>query len=204
MYRKNILTNYFSINKKLDFLDDNIKNMVMDVIREELGYNDVRIQTKELKLCDLIGMDNIKIINHPIDWKTSVMESVSLLSNNGFVDRGYADDIIDIQEELGFYSVKNNEFALLHGNDTSLVNISSMSVLISKYPIYFGEKKSKIIFILASKDKKEQIPAIINLTKMTYDSDFIKNLEEVRDPQEADLLIKMYENKVLQEKIINI
>lgn len=200
VYRKNTLINYFSINKRLDFLDNDIKNKVMDVIRDELGYNDVRVQTKEFKLCDLIGIDSIKIIDNTIDWKTAVIESALLLSNSGFVGTDYADNIIDIQEKVGFYSVKDEEFALLHGNNNSVVNVSSMSLLISRHPICFGEKRAKVIFLLASKDKKEQIPAIINLTKMTYDSDFIKKLEEVKSPEEAELLIKIYENKVLRDE----
>ena len=199
LYRKNILTNYFSINKKLDFLDKETKKKVMDVIKNELGYNDVRAETKQLRLCDLIGMDSIKIIKEEIDWKRVVEEGTRLLSNSGLVEFEYANNIIEIQEKLGFYSVKDEEFALFHGNDSSMVNVSSMSLVISKYPIKFGNKKANIVFLLASKDKKEQIPAMINLTKMTYDGDFIKKLESAENEEEADFLINMYEDKVLNE-----
>ncbi|MGO0916348.1 GTPase RsgA, partial [Clostridioides difficile] len=42
-------------------------------------------------------------------------------------------------------------FALLHGNDSSLVKVSSISLLICKEAVSFGDKKVKIIFCLASR-----------------------------------------------------
>lgn len=199
LYRKNTLTNYFSINRRLDFLDRETKKKVLDVIKDELGYNDVRMQTRELRLSDLIGVDIVKIIDKPIDWKEAIIESSKLLSDCGFVDDDYANDIIDIQEKVGFYSVKDNEFALLHGNNNSIVNMSSMGILVSKHSIEFGDKKTNIVFILASKDKKEQIPAIINLTKITYEKDFIKDLKHVETPEEIIDIINRYEDSVLKD-----
>lgn len=198
LYRKNVLTNYFSINRKLDFLDKDTKKKVMSVIKDELGYNDVRMQTRELRLSDLIGVDVVKIVDKPMDWKEAVVESAKLLSDCGFVSEDYADNIIGIHEKVGFYSVKDGEFALLHGNNNSIVNMSGMGVIVSKYPVEFGEKKTNVVFILASKDKKEQIPAIINLTKITYEKDFIKELKEVKSPEEIIDIITRYEENVLK------
>ena len=98
LYRKNVLTNYFSINRKLDFLDKDTKKKVMSVIKDELGYNDVRMQTRELRLSDLIGVDVVKIVDKPMDWKEAVVESAKLLSDCGFVSEDYADNIIGIHE----------------------------------------------------------------------------------------------------------
>ncbi len=85
---------------------------------------------------------------------------------------------------------------MFHGNDSQLVRMNSMALLISEQPVIFGEKQAKVIFILASKDKKEQIPAIITLTKMTYQTDFISKLEQAKNPIDADRIIKKYEEEV--------
>ena len=108
----------------------------------------------------------------------------------------YTDNIIKIQEKLGFYSVKDQEFALLHGNDSKRVKVSGVSLIICKESIYFGDKRVKVIFLLASKDKKEQIPAVIGLTKMTYHTDFIHQLEKAESPVKADQIIREYEKKI--------
>lgn len=56
---------------------------------------------------------------------------------------------------MGFYVVKDNEFVLLYGNDSLLVKVSLISLLICKEVVSFGDKKVKIIFCLVSRDKKE-------------------------------------------------
>ncbi|KGP72691.1 BglG family transcription antiterminator [Pontibacillus yanchengensis] len=195
LQKKNILTNYFSINRRLDFLDGETKTKVMDVIKEELGYSHVRIPEK-LSLSDLIGIDAIRIINQGMEWKEAIKLGGKILSENGFIDDAYTDNIIKIQDQLGFYSVKDQEFALLHGNDSKLVKVSSVSLLICKESISFGDKQAKVIFLLASKDKKEQIPAVTELTKMTYHTDFITQLERAENPMEANQIIREYEKKI--------
>ncbi|SDX33154.1 Probable licABCH operon regulator [Listeria ivanovii subsp. londoniensis] len=194
--KKNILTSYFAINKRLSFLESSIKQQVISVIKEELGYGHVSIPNRKLGLSDLIGTDAIQIISGMTAWQETIQFATRLLSDNQFVLPAYANNIIEIQEELGFYSVKDEEFALFHGNDSSLVRMNSMALLISKQPIVFGDKQAKVIFILASKDKKEQIPAIITLTKMTYQTDFISQLEQAENVIDADRIIKKYEEEV--------
>lgn len=194
--KKNILTSYFAINKRLSFLDSAVKQQVVSIIKEELGYGHVSIPNRKLGLSDLIGTDAIQITAKHLTWQEAIQQATKLLSDNHFVLPAYAENIKQIQEELGFYSVKDEEFALFHGNDSNLVQMNSMALLINKQPVIFGEKQAKVIFILASKDKKEQIPAIITLTKMTYQTDFISKLEQAKNPIDADRIIKKYEEEV--------
>lgn len=194
--RKNVLTNYISIKKRLDFLEEDAQKRVLSIIWQELGYSDERILSRQLKLSDLIGADTISIIDKEVKWEDAVKISSNILADCDFVSTQYADNIIDILKNVGFYAVKDEEFALLHGNDSSLVKVSSISLLICKEPISFGDKKVKVIFCLASRDKKEQIPAIINLTKMVYKTNFISMLESARTKEEAEGLIHKYEEEV--------
>ncbi|MCC0644185.1 MULTISPECIES: PTS sugar transporter subunit IIA [unclassified Clostridioides] len=194
--RKNVLTNYISIKKRLDFLEEDAQKRVLSIIWQELGYSDERILSRQLKLSDLIGADTINIIDKEVKWEDAVKISSNILADCDFVSTQYAENIIDILKNVGFYAVKDEEFALLHGNDSSLVKVSSISLLICKEPISFGDKKVKVIFCLASRDKKEQIPAIINLTKMVYKTNFISMLESARTKEEAEGLIHKYEEEV--------
>ncbi|MDX5685601.1 PTS sugar transporter subunit IIA [Clostridioides difficile] len=194
--RKNVLTNYMSIKKRLDFLEEDAQKRVLSIICQELGYSDERILFRQLNLSDLIGIDTIRIIDGDMKWEDAVKISSNILANCDFVSAQYAENIIDILKNVGFYAVKDNEFALLHGNDSSLVKVSSISLLICKEAVSFGDKKVKIIFCLASRDKKEQIPAIINLTKMVYKTNFIAMLESAKTKEEAEVLIHKYEKEV--------
>ncbi|MCC0784674.1 PTS sugar transporter subunit IIA [Clostridioides sp. ES-S-0108-01] len=194
--RKNVLTNYISIKKRLDFLEEDAQKRVLSIIWQELGYSDERMLSRQLKLSDLIGIDTISVIDKEIKWEDAVKISSNILADCDFVSMQYADNIIYILNNVGFYAVKDEEFALLHGNDSSLVKVSSISLLICKEAVKFGDKKVKIIFCLASRDKKEQIPAIINLTKMVYKTNFITMLESVKTKEEAECLIHKYEKEV--------
>ncbi|MBY2476834.1 PTS sugar transporter subunit IIA [Clostridioides difficile] len=196
--RKNVLTNYISIKKRLDFLEEDAQKRVLNIIWQELGYSDERMLSRQLKLSDLIGIDTISVIDKEIKWEDAVKISSNILADCDFVSAQYADNIIDILNNVGFYAVKDDEFALLHGNDSSLVKVSSISLLICKEAVKFGDKKVKIIFCLASRDKKEQIPAIINLTKMVYKTNFITMLESVKTKEEAECLIHKYEKEVTE------
>ncbi|MFL8710648.1 BglG family transcription antiterminator [Clostridioides sp. GD02377] len=194
--RKNVLTNYMSIKKRLDFLEEDAQKRVLSIIWQELGYSDERILSRQLNLGDLIGIDTISIIDEKLKWEDAVKISSNILADCDFVSEKYSDNIINILKNVGFYAIKDNEFALLHGNDNSLVKVSSISLLICKEAINFGDKKVKIIFCLASRDKKEQIPAIINLTKMVYKTNFITMLEKAKTKEEAESLIHKYEKEV--------
>lgn len=196
--RKNVLTNYISIKKRLDFLEEDAQKRVLNIIWQELGYSDERMLSRQLKLSDLIGIDTISVIDKEIKWEDAVKISSNILADCDFVSAQYADNILDILNNVGFYAVKDEEFALLHGNDSSLVKVSSISLLICKESVKFGDKKVKIIFCLASIDKKEQIPAIINLTKMVYKTNFITMLESVKTKEEAECLIHKYEKEVTE------
>lgn len=159
------MTSYFAINKRLSFLDSTVKQQVISVIKEELGYGHVSIPNRKLGLSDLIGIDAIQITSESLTWQTAIQRATKLLSDNHFVLPAYAENIKQIQEELGFYSVKDEEFALFHGNDSQLVQMNSMALLINEQPVMFGEKQAKVIFILASKDKKSKFQQLLHSLK---------------------------------------
>lgn len=175
--RKKILANYYSINEKLSFLNDKDRIKVLEVIKKEFGYQSVLMPSKINKLSDLLISDCIEMIEEKKAWKEIVKEGTKLLERQKFIDKRYEKDIINTMETVGFYSVTDEYFALLHGKGGDGVNCSCMSLIVSKEPIEFGDKKVKIIFCLASKDKKEHIPAVIVLMKMIKNTNLIEKLE---------------------------
>ena len=66
--RRTPLSNYYSINKSLDFLTDEDRLRVLDVIREELGYRDLCKPKKIAKLSDLLSENVIKIVDEEMTW----------------------------------------------------------------------------------------------------------------------------------------
>lgn len=194
--RKDVLNNYFAIERRLDFLNLSDRERVMDIIKEELGYKEVRMPTKYYKLTDLLRNNAIKCVDKVSDWRQAVHLCTDILVENGNITTSYCDNIIKGMEVQGFYSVTDGNFALLHGNETQGVRTSCMSLLISKEPVTFGEKKVNIIFCLASKDKKEHVPAVIRLMRMVSMTEFISELSSCTDKNKAMEIIEKCQMEV--------
>ncbi|MFV0394449.1 MAG: PTS sugar transporter subunit IIA [Coprobacillaceae bacterium] len=195
--KKNVLTNYIAIEKRLDFLETSDRHKTLSIIREELGYKDVSIPNKYYNLSDLLGIESIRIVNGIEDWKDAVKLVTGILEENNIVRESYYQDIANGIEESGFYSVTDEAFALFHGGNTESINISSMSLVISKTPIIFGNKQVNIMFCLASKDRKEHIPAVVKLMRMVNNTNIIEDIKQCHSRNEVMEVIYRCETEVL-------
>lgn len=194
--KKNTLTNLFSIEKKLNFLDSENKEKVMDIIKEELGYKEVRMPKKYYKLSDLLMQEDIMCVEKIDDWRDAVKSCTGILKEHNKITVDYQESIIKGMERQGFYSIIDQEFALLHGSETAGVNMSCMSLVISREPISFGYKKVNLVFCLASKDKKEHIPAIIRMMRMIEMTKFVDELSGCENKEQAIQVIAKCEKEV--------
>ena len=196
--RKTTLAHYYSINHHLDFLTDDQRLRVLDVIQIDLG-NQLEKKTiiKINKLSDLLTYENIKMVDQKMSWQESVYASTDILLQKDLINKNYVDEIFAGIEDLGFYSVTDESFALLHGESNEAIKQSTMSLLINKQPIKFKNKTIKLVFVLASKDKKEHIPAIITWVRMITNTDVISQLTECNDLLEAYQILLNCERKVI-------
>lgn len=196
LQKKNVLTNYFAIERRLDFLNEEDKHKVMAVIKEELGYKEVRIPAKFQTLSDLLGINDIQCVKKIDDWRDAVKKATDILKFHGNDSERYYKNVIEGMEVRGFYSVTDQVFALLHGSENAGISVSCMSLLISEEPVRFGEKEVNLIFCLASRDKKEHIPVVTRLMRMISMTDFIKRLKKCKTPSEAMAVIRDCEKEI--------
>ena len=196
--KKTTLAHYYSINQHLDFLTDDQRLRVLDVIQKELGNQLEKKTIKKInKLSDLLTYENIKMVDQKMSWQESVYASTDILLQKDLINKNYVDEIFAGIEDLGFYSVTDESFALLHGESNEAIKQSTMSLLINKQPIKFKNKTIKLVFVLASKDKKEHIPAIITWVRMITNTDVISQLTECNDLLEAYQILLNCERKVI-------
>lgn len=196
LQKKNSLSNLFSIERKLNFLEEDKKERVMEIIKEELGYREVRMPKKYYTLSDLIKKNYVCVVPSIDDWRQSVKLCTGMLENEGMITKEYCGSIIKGMENQGFYSVTDGKFALLHGSETAGVKKSCISLVVSETPVAFGEKKVNLVFCLASRDKKEHIPAIIRMMRMIQMTDFVSKLSKCRNSEEVMEIIVCCEKEV--------
>ena len=182
--RKTILSSYYTIEKKLDFLDADTRRRVMEVIEKELGYQTAKTSRNPRSFSSFLKFDCIRITDQPFSWQEAAKESAALLEKRNFIDHTYADNMIHFIEENGFYAVSDGAFALLHGKGNEGIRETGLSLLINRQDVIFGDKKVKVIFCLASKDGKEHIPAVVTLMRMVKTTPLIRNLEECKSVEE--------------------
>lgn len=182
--KKKVLVNYDSINRKLDFLNEKDKLRVIEVIKSETGYQSFVTGSKISKLTDILDYRSIKFVEKTPNWRKSVVLATSILEERYFIDEDYKFDIISGIEKMGFYSVMDDNIALLHGSRIDSVIKTSMSLIITKENVNFDGKNVNIIFCLASKDKKEHVPAIISLMRIIKNTDFINKVRALDDEKE--------------------
>ncbi|MGN0325550.1 MAG: BglG family transcription antiterminator [Lachnospiraceae bacterium] len=194
--RKNALTNFFGIEKRLDFLSYEDRKKVMEIIKEEFGYQEVKVPGTYNNISEMIRPEAIQFRDEILEWRDAVADSTLPLEKQGSITHEYYDSIIDTMECQGFYAVTDGQFALLHGSVNAGVIESCMSLVITKKPVVFGEKKTNLIFCLASRDKKEHIPAVVRLMRMVNMTDFIEKLKECMTKEQALEVIRKSEREV--------
>lgn len=194
--KKKNLSSFLAIDHQLNFLSSEDKKRVMEIIQKEMGFTQVRIPEKYYALSDLLQTENICIIDEMNDWRTAVKYCTAMLEQQDYIDTNYYESIIQGMEQQGFYSVTDGVFALLHGSESAGVRVSCMSLLVTKEPVHFGDKSVNVIFCLASKDKKEHVPAVIRMMRMIEDTDFINELKKCETNIEVTMLIDKCEGEV--------
>lgn len=195
--RKTILSSYYAIEERLTFLDEKTRARVMDVIERELGYQTVKPVHNPRSFSSFLKFDCIALTDQRYSWQQAVERSASLLLKRGFIEQRYVDGMMDFIEEQGFYSVTDGSFALLHGKGSEGIGKTSLSLLVNRQAVEFGEKKVKVIFCLASKDAKEHIPAVVTLIRMVKTTPLIQDLEQCKSEEEIYQTILNCEFEVL-------
>lgn len=195
--RKDNLINYYRLKEKLAFLSENDQSKVIKILQNELGQGEYYLQKSVYKVSDLLKPNAIKIINQDMNWKEAIIDSSDLLVQNGMVKEYYGEKIIQEIEKIGFYCVTDGYFALFHGKENADVYYSGMSLIVNKRCVSFDEKKVKIIFCLASKDKKDQIPAMMLLMRMVKKTGFLLALENAVSSKEVLEILLRCEKEVI-------
>lgn len=195
--KKKLNINYSHFSSKLDFLNESEKKKVLKLLQNELGNQETKLTKHIYKVSDLLRENCIEMYEEEMNWEEAVLKSSRLLEREKFVEIGYGHKIIGVMKKIGFYCVTNELFALLHGQSGENIHQSAISLIVNKKAVYFDDKNVKVVFCLASKDKKDQIPAMILLMRMIKKTSFLSRIEKAKSPKEVFEILKESEEEVL-------
>lgn len=124
---------------------------------------------------DMIQKMNIRIKEEVADWKQAVVEAVSPLIENGYVEDRYVDAIIENTEKYGPYYVIAPNIALPHARPEQGVLRKQLAVLLLRKPIKFSQDgfDVRLLITLAASDSESHLQTLAKLSEVLSDDDLI-------------------------------
>lgn len=124
---------------------------------------------------EMIQKMNIRIKEEVADWKQAVVEAVSPLIENGYVEGRYADAIIENTEKYGPYYVIAPNIALPHARPEQGVLRKQLAVLLLRNPIKFSQDgfDVRLLITLAASDSESHLQTLAKLSEVLSDDDLI-------------------------------
>lgn len=194
----NKLNNYLeeSYNKKfllselLETIEGNTviknrENLISQLKEVTKGYLVDDLVQPKIGLLNLLKLENIKLDLQCSTWMDSIKLGGELLLKNGYIKKEYIREMIEVVNKYGSYIVISPNIALPHARNTNNVIKTGISIIRLKDQIMFpNEKNVKIVITLCSKDNKEHLDGLVELTELLNLKEFKEEILKAKDKEE--------------------
>lgn len=129
------------------------------------------------------------------DWKHAIELAAKPLIDNGYILKGYVEDIIQNVLEAGPYIVIAPHVAIPHARPNANVLKNVIGICTLENSINFGNEINdpvKYIFILVSTSNENHLQGLEDLSELLEDDEFYKMLDNSKNAIE---IIKFLESK---------
>lgn len=145
------------------------------------------------RLSSFLTLGNIMVSDKKTDWIETVNTAGGILLKNGYINEGYIKNIIGNINKNGVYMVLKNEFILLHAEKKNNVFKTGIAFLRKKFPVEFpGKYMVRNILAISCHSKEELSGSFEDILKLSENTGFLEELEDVRDSEAVFCLIKKY------------
>ena len=135
---------------------------------------------------------NIQIIDSVIDWKESIKIAGKSLLEKNIITGNYINAMIESIEKLGFYVILRDNLAMPHARPEEGAISTGVSLLKLNNPVYYGDSKVQLVFVLATKDANSHLETLMQLMELFQDDESIEKLINSKDYNEILVVIKKY------------
>lgn len=135
-------------------------------------------------LPDILQPGNITIVKNVTDWKEAIEIAARPLINDKVIQSSYVEKMIKSHDYQHPYMILGESIAIPHAESVYGVNTLGISLLIIKDGVNFSkDKKIFFVFVLALTSTEEHITAIHQLTEISMNKCFLKELLKQKDTQ---------------------
>ena len=133
---------------------------------------------------------NIQIIDSVIDWKESIKIAGKPLLEKNIIMENYINAMIESIQKLGFYVILRDNLAMPHARPEEGSIGTGVSLLKLNNPVYYGNSKVQLVFVLATKDANSHLETLMQLMELFQDDESIEKLINSKDYDEILEVIK--------------
>lgn len=130
-------------------------------------------------------------------WEDAIKASGNFLYKLGYCSENYKNEMIKIINTHGSYMVLENGVAIPHAKIEEDIAKTGFVIIKLKKPIIFPDgEEIDILFPFSSKDGKEHLELLIDITEMLTNFGFAKFLRNVKSKEEVLKFINLYERSL--------
>lgn len=141
-------------------------------------------------LRQLYELNHFNIVDTPMDWREALRKGIEPLLVDKCVEPEYADCLIKNVEKHGPYIVLLPGVAMPHAVEGAVgTNREAISLVISKHPVYFGEKDdpdttATVFFTLSDVDAQSHLQTMQRLAMVLSNPEVVERLAKLTRAEE--------------------
>lgn len=151
-----------------------------------------------IMLSDLMKPEHIQLNTSATDWEDAVRCAGNLLLDDGCIEEGYIEQMINTKKELGPFIVIAPGIAMPHARPEDGVNEVCMSFVTLKTGVEFGNPENdpvRLVIALGAVDNTSHMHALSDLVEFLDSKENIENLYQCREEKELIGLIEKFEKE---------
>ena len=139
-----------------------------------------------MQITEMLKRENVRLADSVDSWQDAIKLAIAPLSEGGYVEDRYADEIIRATNEMGPYYVLTEDVALSHGRPEDGCIKGQLAVTVLKKPVKFSEDSFdvRLLVALAAEDSNSHIEAMQVLAGIFMDEDKIAQIVALDDADE--------------------
>lgn len=139
-----------------------------------------------MQITEMLKRENVRLADSVDSWQDAIKLAIAPLSEGGYVEDRYADEIIRATNEMGPYYVLTEDVALIHGRPEDGCIKGQLAVTVLKRPVKFSEDSFdvRLLVALAAEDSNSHIEAMQVLAGIFMDEDKIAQIVALDDADE--------------------
>ena len=139
-----------------------------------------------MQITEMLKRENVRLADSVDSWQDAIKRAIAPLSEGGYVEDRYADEIIRATNEMGPYYVLTEDVALIHGRPEDGCIKGQLAVTVLKKPVKFSEDSFdvRLLVALAAEDSNSHIEAMQVLAGIFMDEDKIAQIVALDDADE--------------------